>query len=174
MLGMDEMIRQIRAASDVGLFYLALFGALTLPDICGALASSDGKATGPKYKSWLRAYVPQQAGNADMIYGLRCSLLHQGRMLPHGGHFPVVSVVPAPGHPQIHNLSIVTAADFGVGRRSPGWLSIPSFADEVTRGADSWFRQFGTTETVRRNMEKFARIRPEGLPPYFSGAPVIA
>lgn len=165
---MDEMIRQIRAASDAGLFYLALFGALMLPDICGALASSDGKATGTKYKAWLRAYVPEQANDADEIYGLRCSLLHQGRMLPHGGHFPVVSVVPLPGRGRLHNLSTEVAGD------RVGWLSIPMFVDEVTRGVESWFRQFGATETVRRNMEKFARIRPEGLPPHFVGAPVIA
>ncbi len=83
------MIRQIRAASAAGLYYLALFGALTLPDICGALAASDGKATKSKYITWLRSNVPEEAGDADLIYGLRCSLLHQGRTLPHGGSRPL-------------------------------------------------------------------------------------
>ena len=54
----EEMIRQIRLASTHGLYYLALLGALSLPDICGALASDNGKATGPKYKDWLRKNVP--------------------------------------------------------------------------------------------------------------------
>jgi len=166
---MDEIVRQIRAASVAGLYYLAFFGALTLPDICGALASNDGKATGTKYKAWLRAYVPEQANNADEIYGLRCSLLHQGRMLPHGGQFPIASVVPLPGQPQLHNLSTSNEAD---GDRV-GWLSIPMFVDEVTRGAETWYSQYGTTETVKRNTEKFVRVRPEGLAPYIN-APVIA
>ncbi|HEX9520918.1 MAG TPA: hypothetical protein VF940_32645 [Streptosporangiaceae bacterium] len=165
---MDEMIRQIRAAADAGLFYLALFGALTLPDICGALASSDGKATGSKYKAWVRDNVPEQANNADLTYGLRCSLLHQGRTLPHGGTFPIVSVVPAPGRGQLHNLSTIVDGE------QVGWLSIPMFVDEMTRGAEAWFGNFGATETVTRNFEKFARIRPEGLPPHVVGAPVIA
>jgi hypothetical protein len=165
---MDEMIRQIRAASDVGLFYLALFGALTLPDICGAMASGDGKATKSKYISWLRDNVPQQAPNAALVYGLRCSLLHQGRNLPHGGTYPIVSVVPAPGRAQIHNLSTL------VNGERVGWLSIPMFIDEMTQGTESWLQQYGTTETVKRNFEKFARIRPEGLPPHAVGAPVIA
>jgi hypothetical protein len=168
MIGMDEMIRQIRAASAAGLFYLALFGALTLPDICGALASSDGKATGTKYKTWLRDYVPEQANNADLVYGLRCSLLHQGRTLPHGGTYPIASVAPAPGRGEIHNLSTV------VDGKQVGWLSISMFVDEMTRGAEAWFERFGDSETVIRNFEKFARIRPDGLPPHVAGVSVIA
>jgi hypothetical protein len=75
---MNEILRQIRAASATGLYFLALFCALTLPDICGALESENGQASGSKYKAWLRANVPEQATDADLIYGLRCSLLHQG------------------------------------------------------------------------------------------------
>lgn len=162
---MDELIRQIREASTSGLFYLALLGALSLPDICGALASDDGKASPSKYKSWLQDNVPQQAGGADEIYGLRCSLLHQGRAMPHGSHFPIAFMHPAAG--QLHNLSTEVNGD------RVGWLSIPIFVDEVTRGAESWLSQFGTTRTVKRNLAKFARLRPAGLPPHVSG-PVIA
>jgi hypothetical protein len=168
LLNMEEIIRQVRAASVAGLFYLALFGALTLPDICGALAAKDGKASGSKYVAWLRDNVPEQAGDAAEIYGLRCSLLHQGRTLPHGSTFPIACVFPSPGASQLHNLSTV------VNGNRVGWLSIPMFVDEVTRGAEEWFRKFGTTETVIRNMEKFVRIRPEGLPPHLGGSTVIA
>ncbi len=59
-----------------GLYFLALHGALTLPDICGALESDTGTASGAKYKAWLRANVPGLASDAELIYGLRCSLLH--------------------------------------------------------------------------------------------------
>ena len=169
MLGMEEMIRQIRAASAVAdLYFLALFGALALPDICGALVSSDGRASKSKYTAWLRDNVPEHAAQADMIYGLRCSLLHQGRSLPHGGNFPIACTYPSPETPQLHNLSTASNGS------TVGWLSIPIFVDEMTRGAESWFQKFGTTETVIRNMEKFARIRPEGLPPHASGIPIIA
>ena len=164
---MDELIRQIRLASQAGLYYLALFGALALPDICGALASDDGKASGPKYIEWLREYVPQQAGDAELIYGLRCSLLHQGRALPHGGAFPIAFTFPALSGVTLHNLSTL------VGDDRVGWTSIPAFVDEVTTGVEGWLEQFGNTTTVTRNLGKFARLRPDGLPPHFSG-PVIA
>jgi hypothetical protein len=164
----EEMIRQNRAASVAGFYYLALFGALTLPDICGALASSDGKASKSKYIAWLRDNVPEQAADADQLYGLRCSLLHQGRALPHGGTFPIACMFPSPAVGQLHNLSTE------VNGHRVGWLSIPLFVDEVARGTEEWFRKFGGTETVTRNMEKFARLRPDGLPPHVAGIPVIA
>ena len=76
---MDELIQQVRAAAASNLYFVALLGVLAIPDICGALSSNDGKASGSKYKQWLRDNVPEQAGDADLIYGLRCSLLHQGQ-----------------------------------------------------------------------------------------------
>lgn len=54
-----------------------------------------------------------------------------------------------------------------------GFVSIPAFVDEVTTGAETWVEDFGDGATVTRNLEKFARFRPDGLPPFFAG-PVIA
>jgi hypothetical protein len=162
---MAELIAQIRVASANGLYYLALLGALTLPDICGALASDNGRASGSKYKDWLRANVPEQAADADEIYGLRCSMMHQGQALPHGGHFPIAFMAPGVG--QLHNLSTVVSGE------QVGWLSIEMFVAEVTNGTERWLAQYGASNTVRRNLDKFARLRPEGLPPHVSG-PVIA
>ena len=65
----EELIRQIRLAAAAGLDYLALFGTLVIPDILGAAGSENGKATGPKYKDWLKDHCPEQAGDAELIYG---------------------------------------------------------------------------------------------------------
>lgn len=159
------MIREIRVASQVGLYYLALFGALALPDICGALESSDGGATPAKYKDWLRANVPRRVDDAELIYGLRCSLLHQGRALPHGGVFPIAFMLGG----QLHDVLTTMATGDTV-----HWMSIPKFVDEMTTGTERWIQQYGATTTVSRNLEKFARIRLDGLPPHVKGAPVIA
>lgn len=164
----DQLVAQVRAAANADLYYLALFGALTLPDICGALGSGNGRASGPKYKDWIQKNVPEQAGQADEIYGLRCSLLHQGQALPHGSVFPVAFTFPtAAGYPQLHNLSTE------VGNDRVGWLSIPSFVEELTRGVDRWLADEGGTRIVASNLQKFARLRPEGLPPHVNW-PVIA
>jgi hypothetical protein len=47
---MEELIRQIREANSAGLYYLALFAAIALPDICGALEAADGRANDDRYK----------------------------------------------------------------------------------------------------------------------------
>jgi hypothetical protein len=165
---MNELIAQIRLASDAGLYYLALLGALVLPDICGALASKEGTASATKYRDWLRNNVPEQADDVDDIYGLRCSLLHQGRAMPHGGTFPIAFTFPSEANlPQLHNLSTEVGTD------RVGWMSVPMFVEEVTRGAEAWLNQYGNTKRVQRNLEKFARLRPEGLPPHVNW-PVIA
>lgn len=161
---LQEMVDQIRRARDQGLYYLALLGALTLPDICAGLAAPDGKTSGPKYKAWVEAYVPHQAAQAAELYGLRCSLLHQGSMHPHGHPYRIAAMASG----QLHNLSTEVGTD------RVGWLSIPILVDKVTEAAERWFVQYGQTNTVKRNLEKFARLRPEGLPPHVGGAPVIA
>jgi len=164
---MDELIRQIRAATTAGLHYLALFGALVLPDICGALASDNGTASGPKYKDWLRANVPGQAADADLVWGLRCSLLHQGRAMPHGSMFSMAFTFPNSLAPELHNLSTV------VDGQQVAWTSVPALVNEITIGAEKWLEQYGSTARVQNNLEKFARYRPEGIPTHYGG-PVIA
>lgn len=161
-----QLLAQVRTASEAGLYYLALFGALTLPDICGALDSENGQSSGSKYKDWVRKYVPEQASEAAELYGLRCSLLHQGRAKPHGGLFPIAFTV-AEGGPQLHNLSTE------VGDDRVGWISIPIFIEELTRGVEKWLSEVGGSRIVARNLKKFARLRPEGLPPHVTW-PVIA
>jgi hypothetical protein len=49
---MKDLIQQIRAANRNGLYYVALFTALALPDICGGLEAPDGLATRARYIAW--------------------------------------------------------------------------------------------------------------------------
>lgn len=86
--------------------------------------------------------------------------------MPHGDHFPIAFMYPT--GMQLHNLSTV------VNDEQVGWLSIPLFVEEVTRGAEAWLEKYGSTNRFTRNLEKFARLRPEGLPPHVGGGPVIA
>ncbi len=132
--------------------------ALALPDICGAASSPDGKATGPKYKAWLKQWVPQQAADAERVWGFRCSLLHQGRSLPHGATYPVAFIEPNPAVGFLHNLSTVLPSG-----EKLGWIDIWFFVDEVTRGVEAWVAAMGSTNTVTTNMAKFVKRYPHGL-----------
>lgn len=84
----EKTVKEIRAALDNRLYFIALMSALTLPDICG-MAEYSGESTGSRYKKWINKYVnsrefgkyqyPAIEGlEAEIIYKLRCNLLHQG------------------------------------------------------------------------------------------------
>lgn len=85
----EKTVKEIRAALDNRLYFIALMSALALPDICGKAEYPDEKYTGNRYKNWLNKYVNSrefgkyeypaiQGLEAEIIYKLRCNLLHQG------------------------------------------------------------------------------------------------
>ena len=81
MLG---LIAQTRKALDADLYYLALFSALAVPDICGGIDSADGRASGARYRDWYTRHVIPRYDTltADECYQYRCAALHQGRSEP--------------------------------------------------------------------------------------------
>lgn len=73
----NKLIDEINIALNNGLYLVALTATLTLPDVCGKVEFSTLK-TGERYKQWYAKYVPDGNLPADMVYALRCSLLHEG------------------------------------------------------------------------------------------------
>lgn len=84
----EMLIDEIDQALENRLYMVALNTALTLPDICGN-AKYPNLKTAERYKKWYDEYVgqkerPKKTGgdmpylSADVVYQLRCSLLHQG------------------------------------------------------------------------------------------------
>ena len=83
----DRLISEIRQALESELYLSALALALTLPDTCGK-AEYPKKKVGKRYTDWCKKYVildkcdspygyDMPYLNEDVIYSLRCSLLHQ-------------------------------------------------------------------------------------------------
>jgi hypothetical protein len=85
----QDFLDQVEIAANEGrLYYLALAGALTIPDMCAALESKDGETAGPKFIAWFdKNFAHRHVTNKGetiltgaQCYGYRCSFLHQGRM----------------------------------------------------------------------------------------------
>lgn len=109
----EQTINEIRAAVDNKLYFVALMGALTLPDICGK-AEYPNKKTSDRYKSWLRQcvnsrefgkyeYTAAEGVDDEIIYKLRCNLLHQGtpnieERIDNVDYFELVKVNPCKCH----------------------------------------------------------------------------
>lgn len=165
--GLRLLVAQMRQASAAGFYLPALITGLTLPDILGALGSENGRASGSKYRSWVDEHGPKELDGAS-LYAFRCSLLHQGSAQT-GGEFRYAFIEPNPNAPQIHALS----TDVGDGV-PVAWLSVPMFIEDLATAAAIWVEKFGETNLVQRNLARFVRRRPEGLPPHVVGGPVIA
>ncbi len=78
---MRDFLSQIKKGLDQNLYLLSLFSALAIPDICGAMVSENGEASGDKYKTWFDKYIAPKYNNflnGEDCYYFRCSLLHQG------------------------------------------------------------------------------------------------
>lgn len=78
----ERLVKEIYTGLRNRCYISALTTALTLPDICGKAKYPKEKTT-YRYKQWLNDYVcsKQSFGlqaDADTIYNLRCSLLHDG------------------------------------------------------------------------------------------------
>lgn len=89
----QRIISEVRKAIENECYIVALMGALTLPDICGKSAYPELKV-GARYTKWCDTYVYPPRGSTDpnaknidcgitdvngqILYSLRCSLLHQG------------------------------------------------------------------------------------------------
>ncbi len=82
----NKIAEEINKALDAELYLIALGSALTLPDICGKAEYPDEKSTAIRYKKWYDHHIGQYEKadddmpylSGDIVYSLRCSLLHQG------------------------------------------------------------------------------------------------
>lgn len=84
-----QLVQDIRKALENDLYLAALSSALTLPDICGKVAYPDESSSRKRYISWYDEEIgkyeknPEDKENmpylsGEVIYSLRCSLLHEG------------------------------------------------------------------------------------------------
>ena len=164
---MDRLFNEITVAAENGLFYIALFGALALPDICGGMESADGRANEPKYIAWFDRWVaPRYQGmvSGQDCYGFRCSMLHQARACPHKGNFSrVIFLEPNTQGIFMHNNIFNDALNLDIG----------TFCRDLVEGARAWLPTVESTAQFKVNISAFMTRHANGIPPYIVGVPVI-
>ena len=86
----QELVREVDACLSTGCYMSALITALILPDICGKAKYPEmEKQTKQRYIKWYDEYIGQYEKDpedergmpylsGELIYSLRCSVLHQG------------------------------------------------------------------------------------------------
>jgi hypothetical protein len=143
-----------------------------IPDICGAMESSDGRATSTRYAEWFDVNIAPNYpalpdgspffSGAD-CYRLRCSFLHQGSTQhPKSDYSRVIFTEPASN---TFHMNIVNDALN---------IDIRQFCREMADAALTWLPAAEATENFQRNFPKFMQRYPEGLAPYMVGMPLIS
>jgi hypothetical protein len=166
---MDDFLAQVEAGAKAdNLYYLALAGALVIPDMCGALESQNGEAKGSHYKSWFDRHIAPMHGilTGEDCYRFRCSFLHQGRTQhPTGTYSRIVFVEPGAPFGAVFHMNVMNDALN---------IDVQHFCAEMVMGARNWLGQVRGTEPYESNLNKFVRRYPNGFAPYFIGVPVIS
>jgi len=99
--GIQRHVESIQNSLKERNWFGALFLALAMPDICGAIENPN-KGVGERYKKWFRQYlgekyVPELFSDEDCYY-LRCSALHQGMVEhPKAQNKRIHFTTPVPG-----------------------------------------------------------------------------
>ncbi len=173
---MKDLLEQIQKGLDANLYYLSLFVALAIPDICGALESEDGKATSRKYKKWFNEYMvrkrPDKYGErltSDDIYNFRCSLLHQGSSHHSQGNYLRILFIE-PGFCTYNIHSCVVGAKTNA---KSLLIDIRQFCDDIVIGVNSWIEDNKKRANYKKNYNKLIKRYPKGITPVL-GCPIIA
>ncbi|MBZ0270541.1 hypothetical protein K8I61_00780 [bacterium] len=158
---MNELLNAINYAIAQDAYFAALFTALSVPDICGAIESVDGQATGMKYQDWFDRYVASKyAGWGGEIfltgfdcYYFRCSLLHQGLTNHRKSRHRIVFVEPPDA---IHN-NIIHASSAPVLQ-----LRIDIFCGDIVDAARTWLPTVQNVPHAQINLANSIQRYPMG------------
>jgi len=164
---MEELLNQIERAVKAKLYFLALMGVLIIPDICGAIESTDGEASRDKYIKWFDKNLEPEYGEcftgADCYY-FRCSLLHQGSTRHSNSRYSRILFIE-PGPRPLYHANIMNDA-FNI--------DVEIFCHDIIRKARQWLVTAKQMPNFQQNIDKFMQRYPNGLPPYITGFPVIS
>lgn len=167
---MEDLLSQIESVNTRHHYLLALFSALTVPDICGAADSSNGTATGIQYKKWFDLWVAPRylVGGAptltgEVCYYYRCSALHQARSAhPRLGYSRIIFAEPRQDL-FMHNNVMGDVLN----------IDVRIFCADMVAGARAWLNHVSTISYVQTNLANGMRRHANGIAPYIDGVPVI-
>lgn len=170
---MNDLLNEIESALSNKLYLIALHCSLSLPDICGAIQSDDGTASGEKYKKWYDEYAYSKI-NSNLTsldcYWFRCSVLHQG------------STIPDPKKNKNANYSrivfVLSDSVFAHNNIIKGALNIDIhiFCRGMIEGVREWQNDMieKQDENYLKYYDKTIKKYQDGLSPYVLGCEVIS
>ena len=171
---MEAILKEVREAFRLKLYYLALMLCLALPDICAGLESPKGQTSEKQYKAWVQTWLRGNTSDALTpadVYRLRCGVMHQGRL----AHREL-------GKPGIRYKRIAFSVDTLVqncyfpGKKNAEVLvlSINLFCKEMVESVVDWEAAHENDPIVIGNLKGLVQFRPDGLFPYLDNVPCVS
>lgn len=164
---MEFLLKEIEHALNNGLYFMALQSTLTLPDICGALQSSNGEANRDKYMTWYDTYAKESNSNAISgrdCYYFRCSCVHQGISQHSKSSYKRILFLVPNNNYTMHNNIINDALN----------IDIKIFCSNMISSVRKWEQEMKNNPNFIKNYDNLIKVYPNGLPPYIGGIPVIS
>jgi len=142
-------------------FWALLHITVCLPDICAALESDGGEATGKLYIKWCDKYLPSTALSGEERYSMRCTVLHQGCSFLRqparyrGFAFGQPSQSGAIDHNRVEGTVL--------------HLDVGELATEMKHGVQKWINDIEAdkgrvSKNGERNLNSLVRVRVERAP----------
>jgi hypothetical protein len=164
---MINLLEDVHKALDARAFYLALTGALVLPDICGSMEYADGVANRNRYAAWFDEWIgPRYEAflSGKQCYEFRCDLLHQATTGSNRRSYKkILFLVPGATTATMHKNILMGALN----------LDLNAFCGDMTSGAYRWLQARSETQPVKGHLSRLIRAHPQGIAPYIVCLPVI-
>jgi len=168
-----DYFEQVRRVAKAGLYFVTLEATLVIPDMCAGMETANGWTTGQLYTAWFDKHVApkyvaagQPSLSGDDCWGLRCAMLHQGRLEPHGGAYSRIIFIEPHGGIRMHNNVDVTNRALNI--------DVTQFAIDMVESAEQWLVAAEQTPNYQANYPHFMQRYPNGLAPFIAGLAVIA
>ncbi len=168
---LENILGDIKRAFAAGIYYPALTVALTIPEVCSALAMPKKQfVKQADYVAFVDKYtVERQLGIEGLgCYQLRGGVIHRGNAAGHPflNSTHVLFFVPETGG-TMHCLTLEN------GEKRAICIGLKMFCDEMDRAARAWFEANKDNPTVKTNVAALLSWKPQGLHPFVVGVPLI-
>jgi hypothetical protein len=162
---MNRFSSGIRQAVANQNWFAALYLALTMPDVCGAL--EDPKAgNGARYRSWFERYLaPINKINilgteavfmtAGDCWALRCSLLHEGSD----------EVSQQKAKDVLSRFFFTTIGAHRIRVEDTLTLNVARFCEEIADAVDKWAADTQSDVDIQARVSQMVQIRQGGFSP---------
>lgn len=167
---LESILNDIHRAIEAKLYYPALAVSLSLPDICVALTfTRDQFVKSEHYIAFVDKYAFGRGIGltGEECYRLRGGVLHRANAAGHA-YFQGTHMLVFVGEGGLHGLTA------HVDDKSAACLHLECFCSGMLAGVHAWYADHKDDPVVRGNLPKLLSLRPDGVPPFVKGQPVIA